>query len=272
MQERHQNRAVYFKELSITSREYFIPYIRQWHTVGAGVKVLEMGCGEGGNLLPFAEMGCHTVGVDLDVCRIKDARRFFEAARAQGEFIAEDIFRLKNLEGGFDIIFCHDVLEHIAEKECFLSGLCKYLKPGGIVFMAFPAWQMPFGGHQQICSSRVLSHLPFIHLLPAALYRMMLKAFGEERACIRELLSIKQTGITIERFEKLVRLTALGIEDRQLWLVNPHYKIKFGLSPRRLSPALSFIPYLRNFLSTSCFYILKKKGEAFPLSTPARGR
>ena len=51
MQERHQNRNIYFKELSITSRNYFIPYIQYWHTIEAKMNVLEIGCGDGGNLL-----------------------------------------------------------------------------------------------------------------------------------------------------------------------------------------------------------------------------
>lgn len=259
MQERHNNRAIYFRELSITSKEYFIPYIRRWHTVAVGTTVLEIGCGDGGNLLPFSEMGCHTTGVDISACRIEDARKFFEAAHAEGVFIAKDIFRLKDLEQSFDIIICHDVFEHIADKSRFLSCLGKYLKPNGIVFMSFPAWWMPFGGHQQICRSRILSHLPFIHLLPAAIYRWILRAFGEDSDCLKELLSIKQTGVTTEGFENLLKRTTLGIQNRQLWLVNPHYKIKFGLSPLKLHPVLSCIPYLRNFLSSSCFYILKEQ-------------
>lgn len=38
MQERHKNRMVYFKELSITSKNYFIPYIQHSHTVEAGIR------------------------------------------------------------------------------------------------------------------------------------------------------------------------------------------------------------------------------------------
>lgn len=71
MQKRHSDRATYFKELSITSKEYFIPYILRRHTVGENTSVLEIGCGEGGNLLPFSLMGCHTVGVDIAAGRIK---------------------------------------------------------------------------------------------------------------------------------------------------------------------------------------------------------
>lgn len=259
MQERHKNRNIYFQELSITSRKYFIPYIHYWHTIETGMNVLEIGCGDGGNLLPFSEMGCNTMGVDIAESRIKDARVFFEAAHAKGAFIAQDIFKLKELEQSFDIVICHDVFEHIAEKERFLSNLSKYLKPQGIVFMSFPAWQMPFGGHQQICKSKFLSHLPYIHLLPVSLYQLLLKTFGESEGCIKELLSIKGTKTSIELFENTIKGTNLKIVNRQLWFINPHYEIKFGLSPRKLSKSMIYIPFLRNFLCTSCFYILKEK-------------
>ena len=259
MQKRHENRNIYFKELSITSRNYFIPYIECWHPVEAKMDVLEIGCGEGGNLLPFSEIGCNTVGVDLAESRIKDAKTFFNESHTKGEFIASDIFNLKKLEQSFDIIICHYIFEHITEKELFLSNLNKYLKPQGIVFMSFPAWQMPFGGHQQICRNRILSHLPFIHLFPTSIYRLLLKIFRADADCIKELLAIKKTSVSVELFERLIKKTSLSILNRQLWFINPHYKIKFGLSPHKLSKMISDIPYLRNFASTSCFYILKEK-------------
>ena len=169
MQERQHNRELYFKELALTSRTYYLPYIARFKRMERGMNVLEVGCGEGGNLLPFAETGCNVTGVDLSENRIKDAIRFFAEQQAQGTFIASDIFLLKGLEHSFDLILCHDVIEHIERKAAFLSDLKHYLKPGGIVFMSFPAWQMPFGGHQQICRNKVISHLPFIHLLPSPL-------------------------------------------------------------------------------------------------------
>ncbi len=54
MQERHRSREQYFKELAITSRKYFIPYITRYKKIEAGMNILEIGCGEGGNLLPFS--------------------------------------------------------------------------------------------------------------------------------------------------------------------------------------------------------------------------
>ena len=259
MQERHKNRMLYFKELSVTSKHYFMPYIRRWHNVEAGMNVLEIGCGEGGNLLPFAEAGCRVTGVDIAACRIEEAKSYFDQCHAEGEFIAEDIFRLVSLGKRYDIIICHDVIEHINSKEVLLLKIGCWLKADGVAFVSFPAWQMPFGGHQQISENRVLSHLPFVHLLPARLYGAVIRWFGESTECADELLAIKQTRMTTETFERLVSRTILTVKHRQLWLVNPHYEVKFGLRPCRLPRVLSAIPYLRNFLSSSCFYILTTK-------------
>lgn len=206
--------------------------------------------------MPFARMGCRVTGVDMAAPRIEQARAFFAERGAQGTFIAEDIFRLDELEHKFSLILIHDVIEHIGDKEGFLSGLKKFLAPGGMIFIAFPAWQMPFGGHQQIAGSAV-SRLPFIHLLPTPLYRWFLQRAGESERMVKELLEIKQTRCPIELFRSVVRRTGYRIVNQQLYLINPHYETKFGLTPRRLTKAIAVIPHVRNFFSTSCFYMIE---------------
>ncbi|WP_291529072.1 class I SAM-dependent methyltransferase [Bacteroides sp. UBA939] len=257
MQERHIDRKRYFEEQAQTSRNYYIPWIK--NSIGhLPAKVLEVGCGEAGNLLPFAESGCEVVGVDIATSRIQQARTFFADKNQKAVFIASDIFQLKDLEKTFPLILIHDVIEHIGHKVRFLSGLKEYLSPGGALFVAFPAWQMPFGGHQQIARGRIISHLPFIHLLPRFLYRWLLKACGEKEDTIKELLSIKQTGCTIEMFRNIARQAGYEIINEQLYFINPHYEVKFGISPRKLNKVVSSIPYLKNFFSTSCFYVLRR--------------
>lgn len=247
---------MYFKELAATSKKYYIPYIQTYKAIKAGMKVLEIGCGDGGNLLPFFEMGCHTTGVDIAGNRIKDAERFFREAGAKGVFIASDVFKINNLENRFDIVICHDVLEHVPDKAQFLVNLKRFLSEDGIIFMSFPAWQMPFGGHQQICRSRIASHLPFIHLLPTPIYVGLLRLCKEKQETIKELLNIKHTRCSIETFQKTAS-NAYKIIGQQYYFINPHYEIKFGLKPRKLSSLISGIPYIRNFFTTSCFYVLK---------------
>lgn len=259
MQKRHTNRFQYFHELAHTSERYFIPYIKNFLDLGRPISVLEVGCGDGGNLLPFARGGHEVMGVDISDNRVKGAISFFERESAEATFICDDILNLKAHEGYFDLIICHDVIEHIHNKLTLLLRIESLLKPKGIVFVGFPAWQMPFGGHQQICRNKLISIMPFIHLLPQGFYRCILSLGNESDECINELLSIRQTNITVEKFEKLAAETSLEIVNRRLYLINPHYEVKFGLKPRRLPEILSKIPYFRDYLSTSCFYLLRHK-------------
>ena len=68
---------------------------------------------------------------------------------------------------------------------------------------------------------------------------------------------IKQTRVSIELFEKLASNENVQIINRELYFINPHYEIKFGLKPRKLFFIITATPYLRDFVSTFCFYILR---------------
>ena len=53
MQQRHENRKTYFQELATTSELHFLPYIHRFTSVTPQSRILEIGCGEGGNLVPL---------------------------------------------------------------------------------------------------------------------------------------------------------------------------------------------------------------------------
>lgn len=256
MQKRHTDRYRYFREETATTEKYFIPYLSEFMDVG-DISVLEVGCGEGGNLLPFARRGCRVVGVDLSEQRVRQAESFFSRECAAGTFVCDDVMHYRGDGRLFDLIVCHDVVEHIHEKEKMLLALKRLLAPGGRLFVAFPAWQMPFGGHQQIARSWVVSHLPFVHLLPELAFCLMLRLFGEDASKINELIGIRRTRCTVEMFEREAAYAGYTVCDRRLWLVNPHYEVKFGLRPIRLCRQLSALPYIRNFMASSCFYVVR---------------
>ena len=256
MQKRHTDRYRYFREEAATTEKYFIPYLSEFMDVG-DISVLEVGCGEGGNLLPFVRRGCRVVGVDLSEQRVRQAESFFSRECAAGTFICDDVMHYRGDGRLFDLIVCHDVVEHIPEKGKMLLALKRLLAPGGRLFVAFPAWQMPFGGHQQIAHSWVVSHLPFVHLLPELAFSLMLRLFGEDASKINELIGIRRTRCTVEMFEREAAYAGYTVCDRRLWLVNPHYEVKFGLRPIRLCRQLSALPYIRNFMASSCFYVVR---------------
>ena len=100
MQETHKNRQQYFNEQCITTEKYVIPYIEEFMPITTETSVLEIGCGEGGNLMPFLDMGCkRVVGVDLSEGKIANANNFFadHQHKENIEFILEDIYNIEDL-------------------------------------------------------------------------------------------------------------------------------------------------------------------------------
>ena len=261
MQKRHLDRQQYFSEQTITTRKYVLPYIETHNPLLPGSRVLEIGCGEGGNIPPFLDRNCEVVGIDILERKIEKARQFTEdhPRRDHLSLITQDIYEAtpEGL-GQFDLIVMRDVIEHIPDQQRFMAFLQPFLKKDGLIFFGFPPWYMPFGGHQQVCKNKLLSVLPWYHLLPVPLYRLILRAGGESENKINSLLANKRTGISIERFERILRKLNYQIVDRTLYLLNPNYEVKFHLKPRKQLPVLRDIPFFRNFWTTCGYYLVKK--------------
>ena len=260
MQERHIDRTKYFREQEHTTKVHVLPFIRSFLPDVDHLALLEVGCGEGGNLKPFLEAGCRVTGIDISPSKIENARKFFAGHPDESSLrlIAKDVYDAgSELGGPYDIIMMRDVIEHIPDQERFMGFIRQYLKPSGLFFLAFPPWQNPFGGHQQICESKLLSRLPYFHLLPAKAYRGILSAFGESEQKIRSLMEIRETGISIERFKTIVRKKRYIILKEVHYLINPNYEVKFGLRPRKQNRVISSVPFLRNVLSTAAYFLLE---------------
>ena len=140
MQQRHLNREQYFNELAQTAREHYIGYISRFQPITPTSKVLEVGCGEGGNLLPFAEMGCRVTGIERFPERVEQAQAYFQKKGYSGRFIADDFLKYKpQTNEKDDLVLIHDVIEHIPDKDSFLEHLKGFVHKDSLVFWGFPA-------------------------------------------------------------------------------------------------------------------------------------
>ncbi|MEO0470718.1 MAG: class I SAM-dependent methyltransferase, partial [Bacteroidota bacterium] len=246
------------------ARTYVLPFIEKGITIGADTRVMEIGCGEGGVLVPFVEKGAFCMGVDLSPSRIEHARRLQSEQIAQGKahFVTQNVYDadfLAEHKGSFDLIMLKDTIEHIPDQEKFIPYLKEFLVPGGLIFFGFPPWYMPFGGHQQICSSKLLGYLPYYHLLPTFLYRGILNLAKEHKGTVKELMDIKSTGISLHRFERIIRQSGLSIVHHTLFFINPIYRYKFGLKPRKQLNIIRAIPVFRDFVSTAGWYLVGRE-------------
>jgi len=255
---RHTNKQQYFEEQSTATERYILPYINSLVEIKSGLVIAEIGCGYGGNLKPFLDRGCKVYGIDISQSSIKIAESFYEnhPNRFNLQLVTNDIYKLSSNDLPlFDLIFMRDTLEHIRNQEFFLQHIKSFLKPGGKLFLAFPPWRMPFGGHQQMCKSKFLSKLPYFHILPKFLYRRVLKLFGESENYIKGLLEVKETKISIQKFYRIIKKQKFKIEKQTFYLVNPNYEIKFGMKPRKL-PLILNIPCLRDFFVTTYYCVI----------------
>jgi SAM-dependent methyltransferase len=261
MFEFHKDKQIYFKQQTENAEDYVLPFIDSVLPLNTDMKVLEVGCAEAGVLKAFLDRGLTGVGVELVDYRASLAQEFLskEIAEGRARIISKNIYDdsfAQEFAATFDVIVLKDVIEHIHEQEQVMKRLKEFLKPQGIIFFGFPPWQMPFGGHQQICKNKWLSKLPYYHLLPKLIYKAILKAGGESELTIAELLEVKQTGISIERFERCVRKAGLKITKRTFYLINPIYKYKFGLKARKQMLLIAYIPWLRNYFTTCMYYVV----------------
>lgn len=257
----HDNKERYFEHQYRVTADHVIPFVERSGSLPAGARVLEIGCAEAGVLRAFLERGATAVGVDSSARRLGLGREFLADAVREGrlELLHLDAAALRDhprFLGAFDLIVLKDVVEHVEDRPGLFALMRDLLSPSGRVFMAFPPWAMPFGGHQQICRSRVLSRTPYFHLLPTGPYHALLRAFGEPAGRIESLLATKRTGIGSLAFERLAEETGYRVADRRLYLLNPMYSYRFGIPPRAQAEWLSARGVVRDLVTSCAYYTL----------------
>lgn len=269
MFEFHKDKETYFNYQKENASKWVIPFIEKGQQLFRGMNVLEIGCAEGGVLKAFLDRGCVGVGVELSHSRAELARNFLkqEIADQRVSIIAKDIYDASfsnEFKNAFDLIILKDVIEHIHDQTRLMKQLKLYLKPGGKIFFGFPPWYMPFGGHQQVCKNKVLSKLPYYHLLPMPIYKWVLKLGGESQQVITDMAEIKETGISIERFEKILKQLRYSVDQRVFYFINPIYEYKFGWRTREQNKMVASIPWIRDVFTTAMYYLVGVEKKDIP--------
>jgi SAM-dependent methyltransferase len=161
-------------------------------TVGAGVRVLDVGCGTGTLCAAAAARGARPTGVDLADGMVAAARR----AHPELEFVAGDAEALPCADGGFDAALGAFVVNHVPRPERLAAELRRVLGPGGRVALAMwgPPERVPFLGlfeeAMRAAGVRPADALPpgpaaFRFAAPGAL-RALLAGAGFERVEVSE--------------------------------------------------------------------------------------
>lgn len=150
----------------------------------AAMRVLELGCGSGGNLNPMAFQfpGARFLGIDLSLRAIELARRNAEAlGLANIAFEHRDIMDVSPALGEFDYIIVHGVYSWVPEqvRDRILSIFGELLAPQGVAYLSYNA--LPGGHLRDIARGVMLFHTRDISdpRERVRVARASLKAFAE---------------------------------------------------------------------------------------------
>jgi SAM-dependent methyltransferase len=116
-------------------------------TVGfeaTGARVLDVGCGDGGVPIAFAEAGAQAFGIEPDAASLERARIRAAEHGVEVELRSGFAESLPWPDGSFDLVVLDNVLEHVGDRAGTLAEIHRVLRPGGLVYVVTPK---PFALH-----------------------------------------------------------------------------------------------------------------------------
>jgi SAM-dependent methyltransferase len=102
-----------------------------------GMRILDIGCGNGYWVGEFLSRGLRAVGVDPSSEGIAIARAAHPTGRFEQLTVAPDILGQLD-EEPFDIVFSTEVVEHLYDPRAWAAGAFNALKPGGRIVCSTP--------------------------------------------------------------------------------------------------------------------------------------
>lgn len=105
-----------------------------------GMKLLEVGCGIGIDLVRFARGGARVTAVDLSETAIRLCRGNFSARGLTdgAGFLIGNGEQLPFPDNAFDVVYAHGVIQYTADAAQLVSECRRVLKPGGQgIFMVY---------------------------------------------------------------------------------------------------------------------------------------
>ena len=209
--------------------EEIIKEIKKKNINFSGMKVLELGAGQGGYSQVFKKYAKELVISDLE-------KPFILKLDSSFNFKKIDVSKKYPFKDNtFDFVFSCSLIEHIKNPKNMLSEIKRVLKSNGYLYLSFPPFYSPVGGH---------SVKPF-HFL------------GEK-------ISIKITNFlkkkNIKSYETLhikFGLYKRTIKDVKKLLIHQGFEIK-NIWTRFFTINTTKIPFLNEFLTWHVCFLCKK--------------
>lgn len=184
----------------------------------AGLRVLEVGCGAGTDLIRFARHGAIPTGVDLAASAIKLATDNFALEGRIAGLLVADGEALPFPDASFDLVYAHGVVQYTTDDQALVRECRRVLKPGGTAI---------FQVYNRISWLNALSRVANVELehVDAPVYRKY--SIGDVRDLLKDFSKVR---IVPERFPVKTRLHG-GLKGT---IYNTFFVGVFNAMPRAL--------------------------------------
>jgi SAM-dependent methyltransferase len=121
-------------EQLLSGRRVYAPWLARAlaYESTAALDVLDVGCGQGIDLVEYASAGARATGIDLTPRHVELARSHIEAMGLCATVVRGDAESLPFEDASFDRVASNGVLHHTPDMDAALREIRRVLRPGGI--------------------------------------------------------------------------------------------------------------------------------------------
>ncbi len=156
-----------------------------------GMKILEVGCGEGFTSARISKLGNESYLMDISINALHETGKNFRKLGCAGAFVKGDIFSMGLKSESFDVVWNQGVLEHFDNAETAIKEMWRVVRKGGYLVIYVPG---------------IFSPLNFYHAALKKLHLMRLWPFEDQIFYSKRLLE-----------RQVTRATGRKPETKRLW-------------------------------------------------------
>jgi ubiquinone/menaquinone biosynthesis C-methylase UbiE len=173
-----------------TMAENVVGDFKRRATDPAGKKVLDIGFGSGSYVIAFAGSGAHVSGLEVNQELLDIAQGRVREAGVEADLHIYDGDHFPFADNSFDCAYSISVIEHVSDAQTVLNEIARVLKPGGVLYLAFPNRWTPRETHTGVY---------FVGYFPRKIAELVLRrVYGRN--------SIKELNLHFLSFTSLKRL------------------------------------------------------------------
>lgn len=131
-------------------------------TLRTGMRILDLGCGEGNTVRALRDAGFDALGCDVTLYPTPKARELIDAGLIKA--IPMDPYGLPFGDAEFDLILSSEVLEHVMNYDSFVAESHRVLRPEGLSLHIFPGRWTPVEMHTYVPLASVYRNYPWLRL------------------------------------------------------------------------------------------------------------